>query len=316
MQRNKRQRAVAALAPAFVGLAGIYEAAAPTPARVLPARVGSLLPESPGIPSSPIDRPDCRNLRLMNLNLAHGRGEAFHQLLLPTARLQDNLDAVAQAIRSAGVDAVALQEADDISAWSGRFNHVRWLAERTPMPAYAQAHQIDGLGLRYGTALLSRLTMNSAEAMTFARRAPWPAKGMTTATLRLDGRELDLVSLHLDFASARLRAAQADALLRQLAGRGRPLVIMGDFNEGWSEGSSVQRIAQQLGLHTPEPENSDWITFPKLGRRIDWVLASEHLEFRSLETLDAPLSDHLALVAELSWRDPAPACVEAADSER
>jgi endonuclease/exonuclease/phosphatase family metal-dependent hydrolase len=316
MNRNRRRRAIAALAPAFVGLAGIYEGASPRPATTRPADIGGLALDRPHAFTTPANKPDCRNLRLMNLNLAHGRGEAFHQLFLPTSRLQDNLDAVAQAIRGAGVDAVALQEADDISAWSGRFNHVRWLAERTPMPAYAQARQIDGLGLRYGTALMSRLAMDSAEAMTFPSRAPWPAKGMTTATLSLNGRELDLVSLHLDFASARLRRAQADALLQQLAGRGRPLVIMGDFNEGWSEGSSVQRIARHLGLHTPEPENSDWITFPKLGRRIDWVLASEHLEFRSLETLEAPLSDHRALVAELSWRDPAPACLTTADTGR
>ena len=67
-------------------------------------------------------------LRIMTVNIAHGRGESFHQLLQDTDTTVANLDSIARLLRCSGVDIVALQEADGPSFWSGNFNHVDYLA--------------------------------------------------------------------------------------------------------------------------------------------------------------------------------------------
>jgi endonuclease/exonuclease/phosphatase family metal-dependent hydrolase len=41
------------------------------------------------------------------------------------------------------------------------------------------------------------------------------------------------------------------------------------------------------------------VTFPKTGRRLDWILVSPQLEFADHRILDDPISDHYAVVAEI-----------------
>ena len=64
------------------------------------------------------------SLRVVTLNLGHGRGTASHQALLKRMRIQSNLDGIASVLRQEGPDIVGLQEADAPSWWSGGFDHV------------------------------------------------------------------------------------------------------------------------------------------------------------------------------------------------
>ena len=45
-------------------------------------------------------------VRFMTLNVAHGRSDGFHQLFQPDGRLIDNLDAIAELMRSERIDVV------------------------------------------------------------------------------------------------------------------------------------------------------------------------------------------------------------------
>ena len=63
-------------------------------------------------------------LRVMTLNLAHGRGEAFHQLFQKSTTIIQNLDEISAMLKREQADVVALQEADAPSFWSGNFHHV------------------------------------------------------------------------------------------------------------------------------------------------------------------------------------------------
>lgn len=69
------------------------------------------------------------SLRIMTLNLAHGRGTAGHQATLSREQIAANLQKVADLIRRHRPDVLALQEADDPSVWSGWFDHVQWLRD-------------------------------------------------------------------------------------------------------------------------------------------------------------------------------------------
>ena len=79
---------------------------------------------------------DHTTLKVVTLNLAHGRKDAWHQALLRRAAIQANLDEVVRILRQEQPDVVALQEADGPSLWSGRFDHVAYLSEKAGIPYF------------------------------------------------------------------------------------------------------------------------------------------------------------------------------------
>ena len=141
-----------------------------------------------------------RQIKVITLNLAHGRKDSWHQLLLSSATIASNLLDIAVFLKQSQADIVALQEADGVCFWSGNFNHVQYLAENSNYRFFVQAKNVDGLGLSYGTALLSQIPLDDAIAFTFTAGWPGPAKGFLVSTMDVTlGKRIDVVSLHLDF---------------------------------------------------------------------------------------------------------------------
>lgn len=250
------------------------------------------------------------SLRLLSLNAAHGRSTAAHQALLPRDRTERNVADIGRLVKDVGPEVVALQEADGPSAWSGNFDHVAALADFTEMSShYRGDHNPFGFGrfnLESGTALLSRLGLESTQSHRFA--ANWrDTKGFVVAAVRVpqwDGREIDVVSVHLDFLRPQVRRRQILDMVHALIHRRRPLVILGDLNCCWhQEPESLELFEDTLGLRPFEPHRLV-PTFPshRPRRRLDWVLVSSELDFVSHHTLSAPLSDHLVVVADLELR--------------
>jgi endonuclease/exonuclease/phosphatase family metal-dependent hydrolase len=246
------------------------------------------------------------SLRIMTVNIAHGRGESFHQLLQDTDTTVANLDSIAMLLRCSGVDIVALQEADGPSFWSGNFNHVDYLANNGAFSQSVQGMHVDGLGLAYGTALMANLALNNPKAVTFDPSLSPVPKGFVVSTVKWPGNagiDVDIVSVHLDFASAAIRRQQAAELIETLRRRGRPVIIMGDFNDGWEENSTVRHISEALALTAWSPEETGLETFPAFSERLDWILVSPELSFRSYSVLPDPISDHRSVLAEVSLND-------------
>lgn len=237
---------------------------------------------------------------VLSLNLAHGRQMASHQVLLTTPEIRTNLDAIITVLRREKADFVAVQEADAPSMWSGRFSHVDYIARHAGYNHSVQGIHVQGLGLSYGTAVLSQMPLTNPKSMTFKASPPTLTKGFTVATVTVNGSvEIDLVSVHLDFFSKRVRQSQIQTMVQELSQRDKPLILMGDFNNEWQEGSAPQLLSHELGLTTYQPDNSDLVTFPALQKRIDYILISPEFEFISYTTLSAVLSDHSALRAIL-----------------
>lgn len=245
-----------------------------------------------------------RSLRVLSLNVAHGRADRVHQLLQGARHRERTLSRIAELLVRERPDIVGLQEADGPSFWSGGFCHVESLARRGGFGFAAHGAHVDGPGLRYGTGLLSRLALSEAIACTFERSLPTPAKGFTVATVHVDERmPLDVVSVHLDFLRADVRARQVARMIEVLRARARPLVVMGDFNAEWhDELSAVSRLAAALELvsHVPDVRVQ---TFPATGARLDWILVSPQLAFERHEVLPDIVSDHLAVVADIRVLD-------------
>ncbi len=243
------------------------------------------------------------SLRVMTLNLAHGRGQGLHQALQSAGVRSRNLEQVRALLAREAPDLVALQEVDAPSFWSGGIDQLDFLGRDLQFRHFVHGAHVQAIGLAYGNGLLAALALDDSKAVTFAPAAGHPAKGFVAARFRWPGRpglELDLVSLHLNPLSAQLRRAQALELVQSLTPRQRPLILMGDFNTDWQRPDSALRlIAVELGLRAYRPEAEDLDSFPRLGRRLDWILISPELEFLDYRVLDARVSDHRPVLAEL-----------------
>jgi len=242
-------------------------------------------------------------LKVMTLNVAHGRGTGFHQILQNSQQTVTNLDRINLLLNEVAPDIVALQEIDGPSFWSGRFNHVEYLASRSGFSDSVQASHVDAIGLSYGTALVSRLELSNSQAVTFDPSLSPVPKGFIVSTIRWPGRrgiDIDVVSVHLDFMSASVRKKQVDELVALLRARNNPVIVMGDLNSGWYQRESTAKyLVENLGLTAYRPEDTTMMTFPALGERLDWILISPDFEFSSYEVLGAEVSDHRGVVARL-----------------
>ena len=242
-------------------------------------------------------------LTVMTLNIAHARGDAFHQLFQSTAATIDNLNAIGALLSREAPDVVALQEADGPSFWSGNFDHVAYLAESGAFRHHLRAEHVRAPQLSYGTALLSGSELGAPLAVNFQPGLSPLNKGFVVSTIRWPGvpqLQVDVVSLHLDPFNAALRRRQASELIDTLRLRGLPVIVMGDFNTDWqAEDSALRLTAEALGLRAFQPDNQQLQTFPALGKRLDWILISEHFEFLWHAVLPHELSDHRGVTARL-----------------
>ena len=244
-------------------------------------------------------------LRVLTLNLAHGRGNQLVQRLRRRSRAELQLLRVAALLLRQRPHVVALQEADGKAIWSGRFNHVDFLARQAGYAGYIQMHHVQGLGLSYGTAILASGDLREGCGGTFGPTPPTFPKGWVSAVLpwaAVPGGAVRVISLHLDFLRARSRQAQLRELSLELAVEALPLIIMGDFNSTPRREPAMAELMSGLGLHTFELEATAATTHthPASRRRIDWILASQHLRFVRHTVLPDVLSDHLPVTAEFA----------------
>lgn len=259
------------------------------------ARLGPASPRGPGV-------------RVVTLNVAHGRALAWLQTRArPRHWYRANLDVVAELIVREAPTILALQEAELGSRWAGDFDHVAYLAAASGMVVAATTPFVHEAGRkRYGTAVLVRPGVHvvASGGAAFSTHGRW-RKGYTSARVRLalgesGGAEaITVTSLHLDHASAAVRRAQVDELGRRLGEGPGPHLVLGDFNATWDEaGSPVRALADALGLAAPPSVGP--ATYPRAGRRLDWILASPPLEVRGVAVLEGDrVSDHRAVTAEL-----------------
>jgi endonuclease/exonuclease/phosphatase family metal-dependent hydrolase len=249
------------------------------------------------------------SLRVLTLNVAHGRKDALNQMLLGREAIERNLAEVAALLRDAGADVVALQEADGPSRWSGGFDHVALLAGQADYPWQSRASHAKTWLFDYGTALLSRVPFIDSRDHAFRPSPPSMTKGLTLGQIawRPDGEVdpiyVDVVSVHLDFSRVGVRKQQVAEMAAVLSARTGPMIVLGDLNSDWSDNDSVvTELAQSCGMQVYQPLAKDMGTYPSSGRRLDWVLITDDLEFLRHEVLPHMVSDHHAVVADIGLK--------------
>lgn len=252
---------------------------------------------------------DAPVLRVLTLNASHGRNTAINQVFVGKKKTYANLDAIAGLLSVAAADVVALQEVDAPSRWSGGFDHVTYLAEQAGYPCAVHGLHSASWISTYGTALLSRAEMLEPASIQFSPSPPSKQKGFVRAELLWQTdtgtRRITVASVHFDFLSRKTRGSQVAEMVADLSQVDGPLIVLGDLNSEWhASASHVQQLARDLNLHAFGPDRDDLGTYKKpTGKRLDWILISQDLQFRSYEVLPEIVADHFSVYAELAYRE-------------
>lgn len=247
------------------------------------------------------------HLVVATLNMAHGRKDARNQMFLSEQAIRQNLLDLGSLLDRADADMIALQEADAVSWWSGKFDHVDYLSENTIYSCTLHGIHASNRIYDFGTALISKHPLQGGFVHSFKPSKPTTTKGFTLAALNWNpGNTLEeplqikFVSVHLDFSRRSVRRSQIDEMTRVLGSLHGPMVLMGDFNTDWqSEDSSLKYLAENLGLKVFEPHAEGLSTYGDKGARLDWILISPELKFRLYAVYPEVVSDHYAVAAEI-----------------
>ena len=247
------------------------------------------------------------SIKVVSLNAAHSRSMGLHQILQSSDTARENLDAMAEMLIREDADVVALQEVDGPSIWSGKFDHVDYLAQKAGYSATVRGTHLKSPGLDYGTALMARYPLGHPQSVGFGGPLSLARKGFVISEVQWPGEldtAVDLISLHLDPLSAGVRKRQVEKLISVIAERGRPVVVMGDFNDDWQDEDSAARLlAESLGLRTHGSMCEDCHTHRRMKNFVDWIIVSPELNIDSFEILADDISDHYAVSATLSLRE-------------
>ena len=251
------------------------------------------------------------HVRIVTLNIAHGRGLNPIQGTTSAARLKRNLSRIGDLLLELDPDVVALQEIDQRSRWAGNFDQLDFLSRHTGMPysVFGIHNRREGLiNLAYGNGLLSKHPILQSETVSFGQRSVGE-KGFIFAEVEMKGRRLPIVNLHLHYRSRAHRFRQLDLLLEFLrekrvahGGEWPALpIVCGDFNTPKSSGdvtAALGRHLQDLGAYSLHPLKGRTFPSPLPARLLDFVFVPPQAQEPRCQVIRAMVSDHRPVMVE------------------
>lgn len=209
----------------------------------------------------------------------------------------DNLERVAELIRSTNADMVLLQEVDRGTTRSGGVDQLAVLKRLTDLHGVF-GKSLDYQGGEYGIATLSRWPITAQEIIPLRIDPPQPRAGGSLEpriALMVETRGMRVMNTHLD-ASA-VDTWRLQEIDRLLSARGDAALIGGDFNS--EPESSVQQRVRATGLRDAWVEcgGKEGLTYPagKPVKRIDYLFLSGISRCGSATVLESTASDHRPL---------------------
>jgi len=216
---------------------------------------------------------------------------------------------IAQVIRTAGADVVALQEVDSNRARSRGDDQARLLAERLAMSHHYYA-VFEAEQEQYGLAIISRWPLRHVQSshLTSAdARRRREARGALWVELQTPWGAVQVINTHFGLSrDERLRQARTlvgDQWLRRMAGDQR-VILCGDLNST-PRSPAYRTIATRLDDVQGRVRRRSHATFPSIFalRRLDHIFVSPQLTVCQVSVPRTPTtriaSDHLPLCAEL-----------------
>lgn len=215
---------------------------------------------------------------------------------------------VRRAFEQLDVDILALQEVDRFVWRSGFQDQLKTASRSTGMQAACYARTLFEQGGLYGNGLLVRGEISDTTVVTLGHdyksvsihghrvnyaREP---RNAIIASIKLDGLELSVAATHLA-GSREQRYKQLQKVLGTLACYPLPRVLLGDLNTQYSELMAHEAVGNMLFAGNG---NTFTCPTPNPYRQIDHI-AVEGLSIHTTHAMPMPVSDHLALVAELAF---------------
>jgi len=256
-------------------------------------------------------------LRILSLNIAHGRGLSTYQGFHTAKGIERNLKRIARLLKRLTPDVIALQEVDEDSHWNKRIHLLDYL-QREAGYKHSQIgvnNRREGpLPLAYGNAVLSRYAIEAADTQAFGT-ATLGEKGFLYSEIALPHGYLPIVNLHLDYKSRLRRIEQIERLIDYLEARhlekgGRSYfspIICGDFNSASKKpNDAVLHLFRYLENHCDyqyHPKNSR--TFPSLfpTRALDFIFIPPSYKVMHCEVPRSYVSDHRPVLMDLEVLD-------------
>jgi endonuclease/exonuclease/phosphatase family metal-dependent hydrolase len=207
---------------------------------------------------------------------------------------------IVDALREIDADIVALQELGWHHRGRRNFDQFAFIREMTgyhiiegPTKSHARAH--------YGNAILMREPAHAYRTLDLS----WPLhipRGCVIAQTRFGAEPLIIINVHLGLTPWD-RARQLKRLIAEIHDHGdQNIIMMGDFNSWKPAGAMFRPLSQLLPHYTALP------TFHSRAPRVplDRIYLSPKLAFHSAEVWRTPTtakaSDHLPVVADITWR--------------
>ncbi|WP_187774892.1 endonuclease/exonuclease/phosphatase family protein [Pedobacter sp. BS3] len=142
-----------------------------------------------------------------------------------------DLDAVAQVIKNADADLIALQEVDKFTKRSEGVDEAKVIAEKTGLN-YQFFKAIDYDGGEYGLAILSKQPLEDTKQIALPK-AQEKAENriLAYADISLPGnKKITFACTHLDVQSDASRVMQVKTILNEFKEAKHPVILCGDLN--------------------------------------------------------------------------------------
>lgn len=250
-------------------------------------------------------------LRLMTLNIAHGRGLNPLPGLLRRRMVRRNLLRIARLIHDVQPDVVAFQEIDQCSRWAGNFDHLDFLRRHAQLQhvAFGITNDREGLlNLRYGNAVVSRYPIVDSSNVVFGDKKVGE-KGFMLAEIDVDGWRMPLVNLHFHYRSREQRFRQLGHLQEWIGQRRRsvggrwsmPPIYCGDFNTQRKKTDVTAALLDHIEKREDYrvfPDHEP--TFPSAwpSRMIDFIFLPQACRRAHGVVVQSLVSDHLPVLVE------------------
>jgi endonuclease/exonuclease/phosphatase family metal-dependent hydrolase len=252
-------------------------------------------------------------LRVITLNVAHGRGLTLVQGLTSPRKIRVNLGRIAVFLRRFKPDVVAMQEIDQRSRWSGNFDQLDYLRQHAgyPYAAFGINNVRHGLlNLSYGNGLLSRHMLAATETVVFGQRRVGE-KGFLFAEIDVSGWRVPVVNLHLHSGRRIQRMRQLELLVEWLRGKVHQHagswavlpIVCGDFNNPATRDDATSALLGHLssyGDYTVHPTTRGTFPSPIPRRTLDFVFLPPGCRDVRTKVVRTLLSDHLPVVVDFT----------------
>lgn len=240
-----------------------------------------------------------RQLRIGTFNIQHSQPRQ------PGVTARAALETLCAELSALELDYIALQEVDAGLERSGNLDQPRLIAAALQM-GWQFCPTLPG----YGVAAFTRLPSESwcgrplpikKERGNFGNwfaRSPEPRVWLGTRLALGNGEQLLLANTHLSVQVplARAQLTWLTSQLAQMAGEGRPVILLGDLN------LPPQAVAE-AAPHWTALASGNTVPMPTPNRQIDhilgWNLAAANAENLGKNVQKLSVSDHAGLIAEI-----------------